>query len=540
MFVEKENEEDPERTPISRRKIEAILIVAMIISISTFSVWFFFLRPLSVDELAYHFFEPGDTVVVEGTISEVQHFNTSYGNITMIGLEGKTIAADAYKFMGEPGKTYHKGDRFRITLHFQTFRFNNRALITAPEIFSSLFFLPISIDVVQDATSFLEGILLVPETYERPTKEYVVFTPSNDSYPLEMFNASLLKLEINERYEDPSMVKNGVYNHLTYPALFAEEYINIGEPSSMKRLDFIQDLKEGASENGTLVFRDSNSNGMLDDGDRFIVNIPNTRGKNDIQTYLLCVSGPKDKYSSYAEGMKYIINWYNGPYAHKDKPFFDISVKNATEEKLVLECKNISYPTRIPLESVRIRALFEYESADFNLSSGYDFNEEYGIAARVEDLNGNSLFDNGDTLVLTGNLSRKCTIEVQTKNMSQLTYVSWCPKYRHISGRLPAVSYTDEDIDGQRKISVHMAYTHPIMSLNNTRVSFTQSSEAVIDGAPLRNGTLLEGTSGSIRFVDADMDGMLSDGDYFLISDSFQSGTLSVALPCDETYHFGL
>ena len=533
--MEMEKGKRPGKTPLSnKRKIEAVLVAVLILSISILSTWFIFLRPLSVDDIAYHFFDPGDTVVVEGTISEVEHFNTSYGNITMVSLEGKTIAADAYKFIGEPGRTYHPGDRFRITLHFQRFQFNNRTLITAPEIFSSLFLLPMSLEEVEDASSFLEGILLVPETYERPTKEYVVFTPSNDSYPLEMFNASLLKMEINERLDKPPIVKNGVYNHLTYPALFAEEYLNVGNTSSMKRLDFIRNLKDGASENGTLVFRDSNSNGMLDDGDRFIVNIPNTRDRNDIQTYLLTVSGPKGRFSSYAEGMKYIINWYDGPYTHKDKPFLEMTIKHATEKRLVLECKNTSYPAKIPLKSMRLRMVFKYEYAEFNLSSGHDFNEEYGIAARAEDLNGNSLFDKGDTLVLTGNLSRKCTIDVWTENMSQLTYVSWCPKYGHISGNLPDITHTDETIDGEKKIGIHMSYTHPIMSLSNTTVSFTHSSETLIDSAPLRNGMLFEGSSGNISFVDADMNGMLSNGDYFLFSGRLQSGTLSIMLPCDE------
>ena len=513
-----------------KRKIPVAIIVLLLVIGSLFSVWYFILRPISVDELASRAFEPGDTVEIEGKIAGIRMLNTSYGKITLIKLEGSRIASESYEIIGENSKKYHTGDTFKTTLHFKEYRFNGVRLVTAPELFGTLMKLPSALQTATDASSGLGGFLLVPESYEYPTYTYRVFTPSSDEYPLEALNMTLTKLSLNT---------SKAYDQRTFPALFADEYLNIGsapENIAGKIIDYAPSL-EGPSTNGTVVFIDRNSNGMLDDGDEFSLNLPPTRDESYIDTYLLSIKAPSSEHA-FCGGMKYIINWYRGPYYEKTGTFLSMKYMNQntgngwTESEI--QVGDFSFPRELKfgdfygiLSVEEKNGYCDYMKLNLNETEMYDKN--LNLSLKYVDSNNNGLLDRGDLFVINGSTYWKYTLDIGTwKTGIYGTWISWCSGIGHISGCMPDIEWVKEGIKNSTKYTAHPDYLFSPMTLSNASLRIVLENGEQID-AQVADGTIYSDDDVNITFTDANSDYMLSDGDYFTVSGDAKEITLFLA-----------
>ena len=300
-------------------KEQKTFVFSLIVAIITLSLtlWYLSVRPISAWELASRSYKAGDTVEMVDRIAKIEMENTTYGKVVYAYVD-EPHPVDAYCFYLNPAKEYHVGDEIHLKLHFMEFHFNNGKLVVPREMYGALMLLPTSIQKVIDATSNLSGFELVPIIWNRTSIEYEISYSKNVTYPIGQFNATLIK-----NYFDEETAKV-TYTHQTYPILYAKEYLDIGlisgsptsnlNDSMVKKVDYMPSLRDSVSKNGTMRFIDFNSNGVLDDGDRFIVSIPPTADERVIQTYFLVIEGPEDADGREIMGNKYLINWYDGIY----------------------------------------------------------------------------------------------------------------------------------------------------------------------------------------------------------------------------------
>jgi|GEM_PF-2773784 len=530
MISEKENNGGK----ISKR-LTVILVVILLISASLFSAWYFFVRPISVDELVLRnmSLKDGDVIKVTGKISEMQILNTSYGERTVLTLNGSKLAEDTFKFLGNNSVTYHIGDRFTTTLHFHRYLFNDKTVITAPELYSPFLIFTDAMQEVSDSGSFSSGFELIQNHSNGKSTEYRVFSRDNSSYPLNLVNASIIKDVLNKDY-------SGTIPETIY--MMTDEYSNLMSGFRLgHELDYMCSLTND-SENGIIEFTDTNSDNLLDDGDIFTVNIPPTENISIIDTYLLLIQGPGANIETVENGLfhaeKYILNWYAGPYEvenggySKNKlalAYVSDKLENGSCESLI-EITNMESPAtrrytdcefRLEIYERDRTGSYTADSFSSHFSDKTITDEKTGLSLRFIDSNNNSLLDAGDFITVSG-LENGSRVGLSIGMYSMKTpygRILWYAGYGHVSGSLPDISFSEVIEEKQYLVSVNVSYWHSELEFNHTlRFSVGNSSGYIIENRTLVNDQI-SSESLNITFVDADGNNYLSTGDYFIISD---------------------
>ncbi len=532
---------------ISSRLI-VILIVILLISASFFSMWYFFLRPISVDELAMRdlLIKDGDVIKVAGRISEVERLNTTYGEITVLTLNGSELAESALKFIGNNSHTYHIGDYFSTTLHFQTYWFNNRTVITAPELYSPFMFHLSSIQQVTDVSATVTRVDFILLHSDSKGITYQVFGLDNSSYPISILNLSLRKSTFTHNYSGvPETLKNGSHGAISNGIVLAtKEQINAYDAFRWcDEIDYMPSLAN-ASQKGLIEFNDANYDGLFDNGDTFRINIPPTGDIHRIETYFLCIQGPGmdiyggNNYSGLFWAEKYIVNWHNGPYeveAGKDVlnyialSYVSDSFINGTSESLI-EVTGVEHPVAIRYDNCTFRLIIykRYAAWDPYMSNYFDgflsdirvTDEETAVSIRFIDSNSNSLLDVGDFIAISG-LENGTEVELsidgyETGHLSG--DIRWYVGYGHVSGYMPDISFNNSKQGNRCVVSINVPYWHSELEFNRTvRFSLRNSSGYIIENHTLADGQISSGLL-NVTFVDADGNQYLSDGDYFVLS----------------------
>lgn len=134
--------------------------------------------------------QAGTTVDVEGVVTGVDRWNTTYGPVVMLSLDG---AQGCWMVFGNPAMEYVAGERFRTTLHFQEYRINGERAVMAPELVCPLPTMYISLAVLSEASMLQSrGVGLAFSLYEPDGwATYEVITRNRDAYPLDIFPLAL-------------------------------------------------------------------------------------------------------------------------------------------------------------------------------------------------------------------------------------------------------------------------------------------------------------------------------------------------------------
>ena len=138
------------------------------------------------------------------------------------------------------------------------------------------------------------------------------------------------------------------------------------------------------------------------------------------------------------------------------------------------------------------------------------------------DANGDGLLDGGDQFLIGGLAIRgfaSLNVDCGIKGTGR---IRWNPGHGYVALPLPPADLRETSGPPYR-IDVRVAYPHPNLAFAaNVTVTLQEATApqyvfvTLVDGAPLRNGTLgTFGTNGSLTFDDADGDGAFSSGDYF-------------------------
>lgn len=510
-------------------------IIAVILIIFSTSVWYVFRtsEPKTISELLDRKFKPGETIDIEGTITKIEKYNTSYAPLTLLTLDNNN-SSGIYKFLGDNEKHYEIGDKFQTTLHFEEYQFNGNKIITAKELYSTILLSPASIGIVVDAISFKAGFeLLLTSIDGNGTIQYEVFTPNGDVFPLNMFNVSLRK--------GKSSQSDKRYDHKNVQELFAIEYVYLsGGYLDNKEVDFMESLEDNVSRNGSIQFIDKNKNGLLDDYDIFKVYISSTDNEYNIESYFLNIGGSMSGYLNIASGCKYIINWYKGAYGWLDLQRLALSYvsteENGTLMDTTIRVSRICIDNDISFNQYNFS--FEGIGNVYHVHSENDVSEGIvniggNISIEYIDKNKNMLLDADDIFIIRGLKNQThATFEVfdkkaRTRIMEPQWIVSygnlqWIVGYGHLAGRIPYIKLEKKGLvpesENKYQIDVFVPYWHSVLALNSTiRLSLTKDSEPILSDISIFNGIIGSYNGKNITFYDMDNDSYLSTNDYFIM-----------------------
>jgi hypothetical protein len=519
-------EKQKRRSKRNKKKIAIVILIIIVILIPLISYWYFFMRPITVEELYNREFKPGDSVEIIGEITDIEKHGTSYGELTLITLDDHEEASFVCQVMVDNEKTYKKGDEFTTTLHFDEYEFNGNKIVTAKKLFNT-YLMPVYMTTVIDGVSFVGGILLeLTSIDDKGTSTYEVLISDIEGLPIDIFNISLRK---------GTSTQNVEYTHKTSFDLFGSEWEKLsGEYQESEDIDFMKSLKDLVSENNMIEFEDVNSNGLLDDGDTFKVHIPPTADKRTIETYLLSIGGKPGSIIIY--GRKYIINWYKGVYEWNPERFDKVNLilsYVSSEKNGTLSDTNLKI-FKLLRGSAQHFQNYKFELFDHSYVSVLSGSIEPGvvieggvddrISVEYIDNNKNSMLDVDDLFIIRGLENQTIYyFVIEDQKNEFLNMFEWIVGYGKIIGRLPPVELENKgllpDSTNQLKVEADVSYWHPQLLLNSTLFLELRTNDInnesvrllIVDGVVgVHNGV-------NITFSDADKDSLLSTGDFFVI-----------------------
>ena len=508
------------------------IMLALILVIADVSIgWYLYIRPWSIVEvMELQNWSPGTTRDLEGTITGIWRVNTTYGPAVFIELDDYDGICNNGTVLGDVSKEYELGDRFRTTLHFTGLTFNGNPVVWAPELicpFPALFW---NLGIVNDAYSWDGGFLLrYQDTDEDGWTTYEVIARGGDRFPLEVLFASLKEgepLDIDLPEHEEYLVDSAA----DWIVLATVEYVAFSSfYESNPVVDTMDSLSEGVSKRGRIKYADVNENGYLDDGDRIEVLFSTDTSGEDYEMYFLTIEGPRSDTSfggMYAFGIKYVLNGPQGPYELLSPPECEMVRLDHVADEVngnvtsIVEVGAVRWGTPTPYSDVQFRIVLG--DSDLEGLTG-NFSEtpvafESGI--RLDLLDDNGLLDEGDRFVI-GGLPNRTRVDLGIfDGRCTVGESNWFTGYGHVTGRLPDVELVPDGLSPCR-IDVNVSYWHQEFALNRTlTVSLQENSTVVLDNVSLSEGLLGVFENGTLSFVDADGDGFLSSGDYFLLQGS--------------------
>jgi hypothetical protein len=233
------------------------------------------------DDFSHKSFEPGDRALVRGSVTGVRFVSTSYGPFTLLALD--SAAGVQVALAGDQRSRYPVGSAVWIPLHFRAYTYNGIPFTWADEGGAPVALLT-SFAVVIGAVSNVMGVPLVPETPILGSTRLVVRTAYG--FPVGEFRAALAQ---------------GGVPYLSETAAMSARW----PPPNL--VDLMVPLADSTSENGTFAFVDENSNGLLDWGDAFDIELPATARDTEFRSYVLVLRGP-------LEGVAYVPLGQRGPF----------------------------------------------------------------------------------------------------------------------------------------------------------------------------------------------------------------------------------
>jgi hypothetical protein len=281
----------PARPKRSRRKLIALL-AAIAIVVAAFATWEI-LRPRSIAEvLSMEHLKAGDNIVVQGTITSIAQERTGLGTRVILQLDGNRFCGDSEPWsgsvLGAPNTSYAVGASYQTTLHLQSFSVNGDSAVWAPELVCPFPALHRSIGVVIDAVSQVRNLWLVYNgTDASAWSHYEIHAKNATGYQLDRVPAVLLK---SLPFKGAGNVIDSANHWKSVADLFylsVSAAIGAESPQGFSVADQMTSLALPASVNGTLRFVDTDSNGLVNAGDRIDIRPSATGASNGWNSYMI-------------------------------------------------------------------------------------------------------------------------------------------------------------------------------------------------------------------------------------------------------------
>jgi hypothetical protein len=508
----------------------AALIAFAVVSSASYGLWYAYYRPYTPDEVLLHMhWKPGEVRDVEGIITEVNYFNTTYGREVYLQLKGQwsSMCNGSGLVRGDINKHYVVGERFRTTLHFKNYSLNNLKGVWAEELICPIPIIYQAIEHVFDAVSLVSGFMLAPlERNETGWMSYAVITRDGDKYPLYLVNASLIKGFYDFHEELPSIDVAAAW--IVVAAL---EYVILsGGYAGNPIIDEMHSLEDGTSQNGTMRYVDVNGNGLLDDGDQIRVHLDDVAVQDGFghQTYVLSLGGALSD-CGYICGFKHIMVGAHGPYQllipgynandHAAMRIRHVGDQVGLNVTSTLEMVQEGYASAIPLSQLNFTLDIKGRDGTIKGNMGdLPVTTADGVSIVYLDTDVNGLLDAGDRFTI-GGIDNRTTLTFGIQQIGDgETSLTWIAGYGHIVGNMPYMRFATSDTQMPLTINVSVSWRHPEINLSgHLTMSLWENSTLVLDNVTLVNGSASSFPGGNLTFVDGDSDGFLSSGDYFIL-----------------------
>lgn len=268
----------PERRKRISRKVVAVYLAAVLISVSGFYVWYEYFRHWSAGELedaiilvdesgpiihGFKTYLSGRTVTVDGIIKNTQAVQTSLGRLNFLHLEGAR-----YVSLMQWGEVdYGVGERIVMEVEFRRGVINGIEGVFSPQATLGIGTLT-SIQTVTQAVSWVSSGWAVD--VDDDGDEVVVRI---------------------DRVTEPCPIGTSSCSIKAGSSLGMVEYVDVlGFYDDNPLFGRMPSLETAQTDDGTISFVDGNEDGYLDDGDAFVLgNLERPEEECSAQTYLFWV-----------------------------------------------------------------------------------------------------------------------------------------------------------------------------------------------------------------------------------------------------------
>jgi len=290
---EKEGNVKSERKGLKKWKIAAIIIIIILLQTSFVGIWYIHLRPWTIREVAEasdlnlegereDFYNPHGTRVnpsfsrdlvgqektVKGIVTDITTYMTPIGPLTYYELDDFRVIHIIEWNMPR----YKVGNEIEKKVSFEWNRWNQDRIVCSPQLdFPSPkggYLIQQDIDYVSRQQQGM--ILTANQTGADGEINVSVTLPRGEGFPLALFNCSLRRGRFGSGAD--------------YSDACGRSY------RENPIVDSIPSLTNDSGANSTIHFTDANQNGLLDDGDYFVLNVARPEGDNDLLTYLFSIN----------------------------------------------------------------------------------------------------------------------------------------------------------------------------------------------------------------------------------------------------------
>ena len=259
------------------KKALALVVVAVLVVASSVVVWDRYFRYWTIEDVAKAVSDdPADpyfrhslanrTVTVEGTVTDIQNFNTSLGELNLVELDGET--APRISYWGPVD--FSVGDRILTDISFEWSNWNNDSRVYSPQLDFPVLYPSMGIESVAFAYSMMEGVYWSFSRCDNITT--IEFDWVSDPIPLDECNLSL---------------RAGTNS-------WTNEYIDVLNATDYGwEIDRVDDISQQDDGDRVAMYGDEDADGCFSTGDTITLKdleVPDC--DSGARSYLVCLESP--------------------------------------------------------------------------------------------------------------------------------------------------------------------------------------------------------------------------------------------------------
>jgi hypothetical protein len=517
----------PEEKKRLTKPVTVLLVTAIVLG-AYLVIWVALPPTLRIEELIEKYDDDWDTpsfdrdlagksLRIEGTVTYFYSRNMTRGVYTVIELDDYWY----FKLIELKKPTFEIGDIIVRDIHFEWGRFNNYAGVFSPQIERPVW------RQAFDSSSGAYTLSAVADPMFRARdnghSDHVildVYLRDTDGLPVEFYNASL---RMGLRYSDDSRDVRECY-------------------SWNPELDRIESLEQSTGTEGNLRYVDGNSNGLLDNGDHFEMDLTRPTEDSSVYSYLFLLNGGACE-GGILGAQEYIIMTKKGIFQDHGAEYPEESSLSSgrweltsetftsngvTAEIVVSHSWGPSWPIHFS------RCWLRWSDGDLDsppLGDGMKVADDGNITITFSDVNKDGIFNVGDMFVISG-LEAWTKYELRMYGIPDYREIEWIagmgPRTQYvpiIEWRQPVALDPPTNLD--YKIQIDRMYGVPGVPLNDSKekmvVGLTMNGNEIFSDENLTHNFSHGSTGLNITFSDADGNGVLNTGDFFICTSNSQA-----------------
>jgi hypothetical protein len=506
--MEKDAKEGKSEEKVSKeKKIIVILIVTNIVLVGFVVVWYFYLRPWSILDVASsanleinkddEFFAwdmevenpgfshelAGKSKIVKGIITDISSYETTLGPITYYELDNYS----PIRLLEWDYPRFEIGNEVEKKVYFEWSQWNNDKNVYSPQLdFPTLGYTP-EVEEIMNRVSCAEGLILeLNSTSSFNTVKLTVFTPRGEGFPLELFSCSL---KPGDRSWHNDYIDAGRGSHF----VLGRDY------EDLTILDSIDSISNDSGENNITTFSDANNNGLLDNGDYFTFNLSIPDKDSAVLTYVFSINGgARSQQRSVLYGLAYIVMTNKGVLRYLSSITNNQNLRTYLIPRLHTEQLTPNGITSTIYVTQVIGALRDISRTfcsililNLGFSGHYEqlingiVIDEHGIIVEFTDNNNNGLLDKGDFFEVSGldNLTeyylKVCTGIMDEQQIFvdySIMETHWQTGIGAFTGNFPVIDFSEPQLvenqdDSTFNIEIDRMYGIPGINLTDMRRS---------------------------------------------------------------------